>query len=107
MFTMFAIPKPFRGRINIIQRNAILSWKLLHPGIEVILFGEEEGTAEVCRELALRHEPYVECNEFGTPLVNYLFCRAQQIARHDWLCYSNCDIIYTSDFRRALGLVTA
>jgi hypothetical protein len=64
----------------------------------VIVFGAEEGTAEVCRELSLRHEPRIDCNEFGTPFLNYAFDRAQEIARHDWLCYANCDIILTRDF---------
>jgi hypothetical protein len=73
----------------------------------VIVFGAEEGTAEVCREFGLRYEPDVERNEFGTPLVNYAFNRAQNIARHDWLCYSNCDIILMSDFREAFERLKA
>lgn len=30
----------FVGHSGIIQRNALKSWKLLHPEVEVILFGE-------------------------------------------------------------------
>ncbi len=107
MLTLFTIPKPFRGHIDITQRNTLRSWKLLHPDVEVIVFGDEEGAAEVCRELALRHEPNVERNEFGTPLLNYAFHRAQAIAKHDWLCYSNCDIVLMSDFLRAFETVRA
>jgi len=50
MITFFTTPKPFRGHIGVIQRNAIHSWKLVHPEAEVILFGNEEGAAEVARE---------------------------------------------------------
>lgn len=106
MLTIFCTPKPFRGHSNIIQRNALRSWKLLDPDVEVILFGDEEGSAEVCSELGLRHEPLVERNEYGTKYMNYLFHRAQEIALHDWLCYANCDIILMRDFRRAVGRLT-
>jgi len=101
MLTLFATPKPFHGHIGVIQRNAIASWLRLDPGVEVILFGEQEGTAGVCREFGCRHEPSVAHNEFGTPLLGDFFGRAQQIARHPWMVYSNCDIILMQDYVRA------
>jgi hypothetical protein len=101
MLTFFTTAKPFRGHDGIIQRNALKSWTLLHPDVEVILFGDEQGAAEVCAELGLRHEPYVE-RDGRIPYVNFMFARAQQIARHDYLCYSNCDIILFKDFLSAL-----
>ena len=102
MITVFSTPKPFRGHSGMIQRNALESWKRLHPDVEVILFGDEEGAAEVCRELGLRHEAEMERSRLGAPRADFLFRRAQEIARHDLLCYSNCDIILTQDFRQAL-----
>jgi len=105
MLTLFTTAKAFAGHSEIIQRNALKSWTLLHPDIEIILFGEDEGAAEISRELGLRHEPHVERNEFGTKRIDYIFRRAQQIARHDLLCYSNCDMIYTHEFRDALNTV--
>ena len=68
MLTIFSTPKLFRGHIGDIQRNALRSWLLLDPQAEVILFGDEEGTAEVCQELGLRHEPQVLRSEHGTLL---------------------------------------
>ncbi len=44
--TILAMPKPFRGHIGIIQRNAITSWTKLQPRPEILLFGTEEGAAE-------------------------------------------------------------
>jgi len=41
--------------------------------IEIILFGDDAGAAEISRELGLRHEPHVERNEFGTKRVDYIF----------------------------------
>lgn len=107
MLTFFTIPKPFKGPIEVTQRNALRSWTLLDPSVEVIVFAAEEGTAEVCREFGLRHEPRIDCNEFGTPFLNYAFNRAQEVARHDWLCYSNCDIILSSDFLEAFEKLKA
>jgi hypothetical protein len=101
MLTFFTTAKPFRGHDAVIQRNALKSWKLLHPDVEVILFGDEEGAAEVCTEFGLRHELHVERHNGRTPYANFMFARAQQIARHDYLCYSNCDIILMSDFWKA------
>lgn len=102
MLTLFTTAKPFKGHSGIIQRNALKSWTLLHPDVEVILFGDEEGAAEVAQELGLRHEPNVERFEGKLPYVSFLFDRAQQIARHDYLCYANCDMLLLQDFREAV-----
>ncbi len=107
MVTFFSTPKPFRGHIAVIQRNALQSWTRLASGVEVILFGDDEGAAEVAREFGLRHEPQVRHNESGTKYLASFFDRAQEIARHDVLCYVNCDIVLTSDFRQALERVLA
>jgi hypothetical protein len=101
MLTFFTTAKPFRGHDAIIQRNALKSWTLLHPEVEVILFGDDAGAAEVCVELGLYHEPYVERHESGTKYLNYMFARAQKISRHNYVCFSNCDIILFSDFWKA------
>jgi hypothetical protein len=106
MLTIFSTPKPFVGHSNIIQRNALKSWTLLHPDAEVILFGDEQGAAEACRDLGIRHEPQVRRNERGTKYLNYLFERARDMSRHKFLCYANCDIMLTPDFLKALEIVT-
>lgn len=107
MLTLFATGKPFRDHSGIIQRNALRSWTLLHPAVEVILFGDDPGAAEICLELGLRHEPFVARNEFGTKRLDFMFARAQEIARHPLLCYLNCDIILLPEFCRALERVQA
>lgn len=107
MLTFFTTAKPFREHNGIIQRNALKSWTLLHRDVEVILFGDDEGAAEAARELDIRHEPHAEKNESGTNRMDYLFLRAQQMARHDVLCYSNCDIVLMGDFLTALRRLKA
>jgi hypothetical protein len=102
MLTLFAIPKHFRGHFATIQRNAILSWTRLAPRPEIILFGDEDGTAEIAHELGLRHFPEVMRNEFGTPLLDDLFRKAAQRASTPLLGYVNGDIILTNDLCAAL-----
>jgi hypothetical protein len=106
MLTFFSTPKPFTGHSAVIQQNALRSWRLLHPELEVILFGNDAGAAEVCRELNLLHEPYVERKEDGTKSLRYIFNRAQDMARYSRLCYVNCDIVLTDDFLHALDTVS-
>lgn len=101
MLTLFTTAKPFRGHDSVIQRNALQSWKLLHPEVEVILFGDDEGAADVCAELGLVHHPEVQRHPSGTKLLNYMFRRAQEIGRHEHFCFANCDIILMQDFWEA------
>ncbi len=103
MITLFSIPKPFKDNIAVIQRNAIKSWTMLRPACEVILFGDEEGTAAAAREFGVRHVPELVRNKHGTPLLSDLFTRAQEMASNDLVCYVNGDIIFMDDFPRAVG----
>ncbi|MFZ3148268.1 MAG: hypothetical protein WA137_04440 [Methanothrix sp.] len=105
MITLFSTPKPFHGHIGVIQRNAIHSWTLLHPDAEIFLFGDDEGTAEVAKELGVGHVPDVARNEYGTPLVSDIFEKAQSLASNDIVCYVNADIILLKDFIRAVERV--
>lgn len=105
MLTIFTTAKAFRGHFNVIQRNALKSWVLLHPDVEVILFGDEEGYAEAARDIGLRHEPGVRRNQFGTILVSSMFEKAQALSKHNLLCYVNCDIVLFPDFLAALQTV--
>jgi len=107
MLTFFTTAKPFVGRSNVIQRNALKSWTLVHPNAEVILFGNDEGAAGAAKELGTHHEPHTEKNEAGSNHMDYMLARAQAIARHDVLCYSNCDIIFMNDFRATLERILA
>jgi hypothetical protein len=103
MVTIFTTPKPFRGRFGVIQRNALKSWSLLRPRPQILLFGKEEGSAEVAAELNLLQITDVGRNEFGTPLISSMFSIAERLASNPLLCYVNADIMLTSDFIKALG----
>jgi hypothetical protein len=101
VITVFAVPKPFRGHIGIIQLNAIRSWARL-PGVNIILLGDEVGTEEVAAEIGAIHLAEVERNEFGTPYVSSCFSVAMAASETELMAYVNADIILMSDFGRAV-----
>lgn len=105
MLTIFTTAKPFLGHSGVIQRNALKSWTLLHPDIEVILFGNDEGAAAIAQELEIRHEPFVERDAKGNKRLDYMFEAAQETAKYDLLCYVNCDVLLMQDFLQALERV--
>lgn len=104
MLTLFTTAKPCRGHAGVIQRNALRSWTLLRPPCEILLFGDDEGAAELAAELGVRHLPEVGRNEHGN-LVSDLFARAERTASHELLCYANADIVLMSDFMVAAARV--
>lgn len=103
--TIFSCPKPFRGHIGIIQRNALRSWMLLSS--HVILFGDEEGAAEAAEEFGAIHVPDVKCSKFGTPLVSDVFGRAEQMAPGKIMFFTNADMIYAESMMGGLRHVAA
>ncbi len=128
MITIFTTAKPFTGHSGVIQRNALKSWKELHADAEVILFGDEEGAAEAAREAGARHVASVEraglaaeaelkpgsrqeppgSTRAGQPkILRSFFDVAQEMARHELICYVNCDIVLPRDFLHAVNAVDA
>ena len=107
MFTVFSIPKAFKGgHTDVIQRNAVQSWIRLHPDIDVILCADDPGVKEVAEEFGVRHVPDVARNEFGTPIIRSALDRVREIARHEILCFVNADIILLRDFADAVRRVS-
>lgn len=103
MISIFSTCKPFREIFADTQRNAIESWTNLD--LEVILIGDDEGTADVAQEFGCIHVPKVERRR--APLMDSLFRVARQYASHDILCYNNADIMLLSDFVWAVEKVAA
>jgi len=107
LLTIFSIPKPFRGHIGTIQRNAIQSWLQLSPRCEVILCGDDPGVAEAASEYGVKHLPDIACNEYGTPLLNSAFELVQRMAGQRFIAYVNADIIFLSDLPAAVNRLVA
>lgn len=102
LLTVFSTPKAFRGPTAIQQHNAIQSWSRLGVEVEVLLIGDEEGTAEAAQQHGVRHVQTVDHSTHGTPLISSIFRAASEDSRANLLCYANADIILMSDFTRAL-----
>lgn len=105
MLTIFTTPKAFKGQFAIIQENAIASWCLLRPKCQIILIGNDFGTAKIARKYRLKNIEKVARNKFGTPLLPDIFERAYENAQFEKLAYINCDIILTNDFTEAVRKV--
>lgn len=101
--SFFTIPKPFIGHIGRIQRNAIRSWIASDIDCEVLVYGDEIGSAEVAESLGVRHIPVVTVNEFGTPLLGGVFESAGKESAANLLCYLNADIVLLPDFFEAVA----
>ena len=93
MLTIFSLPKAFTGIYKIIQENAVASWAALEPKPNIILFGNDAGTKSIAQKYNSTHIPDIECSEIGTPYVSYLFKKAASIAKTDYICFINSDII--------------
>jgi hypothetical protein len=99
--TIFTAPKPFTNpHINIIQRNAIQSWKSLSD-VDVILIGDEPGIPEAAQEFGVKNIPQVERDEKGVPLVSAVMRIGHEYSQSPILCYANADMILMSDLVRA------
>ena len=105
--TIFTASKPFiNPHINIIQRNAIQSWKTLED-VEVILIGDEPGIPEIAREFGVRNVPKVERDEKGIPTVRSVMEVGNAYSDSPYLCYANADMILMSDLLQASRQVSA
>jgi hypothetical protein len=100
--TIFAMPKPFVGDAELIQKNAIRSWAQLSPAVEVLLFGDEDGIAEFAAENNVAHVSHVDRNSNGTPLVSSAFSMAHEVTTSPILVYCNADVILDRGFAAAL-----
>ncbi len=103
MITIISNPRPFQGIFDTIQRNSIKSWLLLRPKCEIILFDDEEGTSsKVAKSFGIKCITKFKTNEFGTPLLNDVFTRAQKAARNEIIAQVNIDIILMNDFLKTI-----
>jgi hypothetical protein len=107
VLTIFTHPKAFRGRTATIQRNALGSWLLLHPDVQIILFGDAVGAQEVAWEFGLHYEESPELTARGAIRLDYMLATALRRARHDVLCYLPCDTLLLPEFCSAFNRVEA
>ena len=107
MLTLFTVPKPFRGHVGDIQRNAIESWRALGPSVQVVLVGDEEGVADAARDGGVDHVGDLARNDRGTPRLDSAFACVERVALHPLWCLINGDIILLDDFLPAVTRVVS
>jgi hypothetical protein len=103
--TFFTTCKPFEREFAVIQQNALRSWKNAYPDCEVIVFGDEPGVSECCRELGFKQISQVQRSEYGTPLLNSLFEQIEHATSSDILAFINADIMLTRGLTPAVEAV--
>ncbi|HMO13144.1 MAG TPA: hypothetical protein PKD64_01990 [Pirellulaceae bacterium] len=97
--TIFTVVKPFIGKSETHQRNAICSWLNLGPHVEVLLFFDSPIPDDL---RGVQSFEIQERNRHGTPLLSEIFQKANDVARSSVLAYINADIILGEDFLRAI-----
>ncbi len=71
------------------------------------MFGQDEGTAEICKALGLRHVPDVALSAEGTPLISDMFLQGQALASNEVVCWSNADVIFTDRLTEAARIASS
>lgn len=88
------------GRAAVHQANALGSW-LAVPDSEVLIFGPDAPAAHP----RIRHIAATPSTAYGTPLLDTIFTRVRDIARHDLICFVNGDIILVDGLERIAARV--
>lgn len=104
MITVFSIPKSFTGAAATSQLNALESWTAIADA-QVVLVGDEPGTADAAAEFHVEHLAEVGTSDLGTPRVDDAFALVDAVARHPIRCFVNADIILLDDFVPAVRRV--
>ena len=104
MITIFTTPKDFIGHFDVIQSNAIQSWRKISDEIEIIIFGNSRGSKEIAGSINGIYIDYNRTNEFNTPYLDDMFEIAQNISKYDIMCYVNSDIILPSNFLNSVSI---
>lgn len=101
--TIFSVPRHWQNEMRLIQENAVRSWQELTD--DIILLGDEDGTAPMARRLGVRHVPKLRRNAQGTPLVPAIFAQGMAHAHYDVVAYVNADVLLFCCLLRAVRRV--
>lgn len=102
MLTLYTTFRDFSpARINVIQRNAIHSWLRLEPRPQIFVMGDEPGVKEICKEYDLQ-QVVVDTNEYGTPMLNDMMTKAEEMASNDNILLVSGDIMLLQDTIQSL-----
>ena len=107
LVTILTAPKPFVDpHIQLIQKNALRSWKALGNQVDIIVLGNDEGITENMISLGIRQYPNVRCNDKGTPLISSMLEIGRNESSSPYLAIVNTDIILFPDFIQSVKIVS-
>ena len=106
MITLFSTPKNFTGIFSHIQLNALRSWRSISPDIQIIIFGDSNGSRKAAQEIGAEYIRNVKCSPQGTPILSDLFQQADKIAKYPIMTFINADIILPENFLEAIMIVS-
>ena len=93
---IFSTFKPFIRDFVTEQTNALSSWKKLRCNPKIVIIGDDEGVADICKKHSVIHHEQVKKNKYGTPLVKDIFEQGWKYTTNDDICiFLNGDIILT------------
>ena len=97
MITLFCHPRPFESHFDVIQRNAIGSFK--------VAFGEVWAMGRNCMDAdADMKWPYIRY-QHDLPVLSHMFAIANRNGKYPIKCYCNSDIILPPNFPHAIARV--
>lgn len=88
------------------QFNAWGSWKAI-PDCSVCVFGDAPGVGEHAKRFGFRSIPTVKRDEFGRPLLNWIFESVHEESTESVLGYVNSDIILLPGLAASIATVRA
>jgi len=106
-FTIVAVPKAFNEHVGVVQKHAVRSWLAQRPAPEIVLCGDDPGTAETCAEYGLKHAPHIEYNDLGTPLMRSVLAQGEEHASTNTILYTNADIVFGGELARAVDQLSS
>jgi len=97
--SIFTTCKPMVGLDAIHQDNAIRSWLALFPLPRIIVYGDDDGVAELCAKYRLLHLPNAHLTTFGRPDLAWMLSQCLNFTPAGVVpAYVNADICLTQDF---------
>jgi len=105
MFTIFSTPKDFSGEFDLIQKNALSSWRNISDEIEIIILGKSKGAKAAAMAIDALYIPDIPLSDQGTPTIPGLFKFSENNGMHNVFCFLNSDIILSPDFFSSIQTV--
>jgi UDPglucose 6-dehydrogenase len=81
------------------QYNSVLSWKKLRLKPTIIIFGNDEGVSEFCKDHDIINMN-IKCNEKNVPYISEMLKEGYKFMGddYDYITYVNADILLKDDF---------